>query len=136
MASFSAASKARLLTCHPDLQRLVNRVIERRDCTVVSGRRGQGEQDELYRTGFSQKKYPFSRHNSKPSEAVDVLKYHECTPHLRWDDVEGNYNFIGFVHGIADQLGIEIRSGADWDMDNDFSDQSFIDVAHFELVNA
>jgi peptidoglycan L-alanyl-D-glutamate endopeptidase CwlK len=136
MASFSAASKEKLLTCHPDLQRLFNRVVERRDCTIISGRRGEPEQNELFRTGFSQMKYPWSAHNYKPSKGVDVMSYHECEPHIRWDDIESTYNFIGYVQGMADLMDIEIRSGADWDNDNDFHDQSFIDAAHFELVNA
>ena len=136
MPSFSTASRKRLLTCHPDLQRLFNRVIERRDCTIVSGRRGEVEQNELYRTGFSQRKYPYSMHNQSPSVGVDAMPYHDCEPHLRWEDIESTYNFIGYVQGIADLLDIEIRSGADWNMNDEFDDQSFVDVAHFELVNA
>jgi len=136
MPSFSARSKERLLTCHQDVQRLLNHVILRRDCTIISGRRGKEEQNELLRTGFSKLAYPYSRHNSSPSLAVDVMPYHDCEPHIRWDDIETTYNFIGYIQGIADQLDIEIRSGADWDMDGDFHDQSFMDLAHIELVNA
>jgi hypothetical protein len=63
------------------------------------------------------------------------MPYFYMEPHIRWDDIESMYNFVGYVQGIADQLGIKIRSGADWDMDGDFGDQSFIDAAHFELVD-
>jgi hypothetical protein len=62
------------------------------------------------------------------------MPYFGCEPHIRWNDVESTYNFIGYVQGIADELGIKIRSGADWDMDNNFHDQSFMDLPHFELV--
>lgn len=134
MPQFSANSKTKLLTCHPDLQRLFNKVIKKRDCTVISGRRGEDEQNELLRTGFSRLAYPHSKHNHMPSLAVDVMPYHDCEPHIRYNDIESCYNFIGYVQGIADYLGINIRSGADWDFDLDFNDQSFIDVAHFELV--
>ena len=41
---------------------------------------------------------------------------------------------VGFVEGVAAALGIKIRSGADWDMDRNVSDQSFIDLPHIELV--
>jgi len=134
MPSFSPRSKEKLLTCHPDLQRLFNRVIEHRDCTVVSGHRGEEEQNELYRNGYSMKKFPFSRHNSTPSEAVDVMPYSSTEPHIDWEDTKSLYNFCGFVQGIACELGIKLRSGSDWDMDWDFKDQFFNDLAHFELV--
>ena len=134
MPQFSATSKARLITCHPDIQRLFNEVIKYRDCTIISGQRGEAEQNELFRRGMSQKKFPFSKHNSKPSVAADVMPYFDCEPHIRWDDVKSSYNFVGYVQAIADELGIKIRSGSDWDSDLDFGDQSFIDVAHFELV--
>ena len=134
MPQFSTHSKSRLATCHLDLQRLFNKVIERRDCSVLSGHRGEAEQNELLRKGFSRLAYPHSKHNTTPSIAVDVMPYHDCEPHIRYNDVEACYNFIGYVQGIADTLGIKIRSGADWDIDLDFDDQSFVDVAHFELV--
>ena len=133
MPEFSAKSKARLLSCHPDLQRLFNEVIKRRDCTIVVGHRGKEGQDEAYRGGFSQIRWPGSKHNSKPSLAVDVMPYFDTEPHIRWDDQLATYNFIGFVQGVADMLNTYIRTGADWDMDDDFYDQSFMDLPHFEL---
>jgi peptidoglycan L-alanyl-D-glutamate endopeptidase CwlK len=134
MPSFSQTSKRRLATCHPDLQKLFNKVIEHRDCTIICGYRTEGEQDEAYRTGHSQLKFPESMHNFNPSAAVDVMPYFDSEPHIRWNDVESTYNFIGYVQGIADELGIKIRSGSDWDIDLDFHDQSFMDLPHFELV--
>ncbi len=134
MPEFSEKSRAKLLTCHSELQRLFNAVVVNRDCTVVSGYRGELEQNELYRRGMSMKKFPYSKHNTNPSLAVDVMPYFGTTPHLRWDDIQSSYNFVGFVQGIADTFGIRIRSGADWNMNDDFDDQSFIDVAHYELV--
>ena len=135
MPEFSAKSKARLLSCHPDLQRLFNEVIKHRDCTIITGHRGKEGQDEAARNGFSRVRWPGSKHNRKPSLAVDVMPYFYVEPHIRWDDEISTYNFIGYVQGVADMLGIEIRSGADWDMDEDFFDQNFMDLPHFELVN-
>jgi peptidoglycan L-alanyl-D-glutamate endopeptidase CwlK len=134
MPSFSITSKRRLATCHPDLQKLFNKVIERRDCTIICGHRTEEEQNEAYRTGHSQLKFPQSKHNLNPSNAVDVMPYFDCEPHIRWNDLESTYNFIGYVQGIADELGVKIRSGSDWDLDLDFNDQSFMDLPHFELV--
>ena len=42
--------------------------------------------------------------------------------------------FAGYVKRVADDLGIAIRWGGDWDGDGDFSDQTFHDLPHFELV--
>jgi hypothetical protein len=134
MPEFSKSSRLKLATCHPDLQLLFNRVIINRDCTIICGNRGEEEQNEAYENGFSRLKYPESPHNRMPSMAVDVMPYSNAEPHIRWDDLESTYNFIGYVMGIADELGIRIRSGSDWDMDRDFHDQSFFDLPHFELV--
>lgn len=134
MPEFSSASKARLATCHPDLQRLFNRVIQNRDCTIICGHRTKEAQDEAYRGGFSRLKFPESMHNLEPSAAVDVMPYFNCTPHIRWDDIESTYNFVGYVQGIADELGIEIRNGGDWNSDLNFHDQSFMDLPHYELI--
>jgi len=41
--------------------------------------------------------------------------------------------FIGVVKGIASQMKIPIICGADWDGDNQMSDQKFDDWPHFEL---
>lgn len=134
MPQYSAKSKAKLMTCHPDLQRIFNEVIKYRDCTIIFGHRGEEEQNEFCRKGMSQLQYPHSKHNARPSLAVDVMPYFECEPHIRWDDSFSNYNFIGYVQAIADQMGIKIRSGADWNSNLDFMDQTFIDAGHFELV--
>ena len=134
MPRYSRTSERRLATCHPDLQELFNRVIQYRDCTIICGHRTKEEQNEAHRTGHSKLKFPESKHNQDPSLAVDVMPYFDTAPHIRWDDLESTYNFIGFVQGIADELGIKIRSGSDWDMDDDFHDQSFMDLPHYELV--
>lgn len=134
MPVFSARSKEKLLTCHEDLQRLFNKVIEHRDCTIICGYRGEVEQNEAYFNGHSKLMYPQSMHNKRPSLAVDVAPYFDCEPHIRWEDTYSFYNFIGYVQGIADTMNIKIRSGADWDNDSDFHDQSFFDTPHYELI--
>ena len=134
MPKFSPNSKQKLLTCHYDLQRLFNNVIKHRDCTVIFGHRGENEQNEAYRTGNSLLAWPHSTHNKVPSLGIDVMPYYDIEPHIRWEDTMAVYEFSGFVKGIASQMGIVIRHGYDWDMDNDFGDQTFMDGAHYELV--
>ena len=134
MPEFSAKSKARFLSSHPDLQRLFNEVIKHRDCTVLVGHRGQEGQDEAYRSGHSNKLWPSSKHNKKPAMANDVMPYFDEVPHIRWLDELATYEFVGYVQATADQMGIDIRSGADWDEDLDFHDQTLYDAAHYGLV--
>jgi len=136
MPTFSKRSQERLLSCHGTLIKLFNEVVKYYDCTIISGNRNEEEQNDLYDRGLSRLRYPNSKHNEYPSAAVDVAPYLKWRdPHIDWDDREGFYHFIGYVKGVADQLGIKIRSGADWDMDLDFHDQEFFDLVHFELVN-
>jgi hypothetical protein len=127
MPRFSEASKEKLATCHPDLQTLFNKVIQYYDCTVICGHRTQEEQDYLY-PAFTRLKWPNSKHNSTPSLAVDVAPYP-----IDWNDAKRFYHFAGFVYGVADMMGIDIRWGGDWDSDFEFGDQTFHDLPHYEL---
>lgn len=117
------------MTCHPELQKLFKEVIKGYDCTIIQGRRTKEEQDEYFRTGKSKVEWPNSKHNSSPSNAVDVAPYP-----IDWNDYYSFYHFGGYVKGVADQMGINIRWGGDWDSDNDLNDQTFQDLVHFEIV--
>jgi len=134
MSSFGKSSADKLATCHPDLQRLFNEVVKHYDCTILQGERTKEEQDEFFRTGRSKVQYPNSKHNSHPSMAVDVAPYFKEAPHIRWEDKEKFYHFAGYVQGVADQLGIKIRFGGNWDMDDELHDQTFMDLPHYELI--
>ena len=126
MIPFSAASQVKLATCHPDLQRLFNRVNELWPCTITYGRRTPEEQAELVRSGVS--KTLNSKHVRDPSLAVDV------TPDpLDWKDTSRFYYFGGFVLGVAESMGLRVRWGGDWDGDMQIKDQNFNDLVHFEL---
>ena len=129
MASFSASSKAALATAHPDLQRLFSEVIKHVDIKVLEGHRGKAKQDAAVAGGFSKTPWPKSRHNSKPSQAVDVVPYP-----LDWKNRERFFYLAGFVQACAAHLGISVRWGGDWDSDRDFTDQKFDDLPHWELV--
>lgn len=45
------------------------------------------------------------------------------------------YYFGGYVCGVADELGIAVRWGGDWDGDREIRDQSFNDLPHVERVD-
>jgi len=63
------------------------------------------------------------------ARAVDVAPYP-----IDWNDVRRFYYLIGYIRGIADKLGINIRVGADWNGNGEIKDQNFHDLPHIELV--
>lgn len=142
---FSKESMEQWMTVHPKLQELFMAVSEDYDCKIMEGHRGQKKQDEYFFQGLSKVRFPDSKHNSEPSLAVDAGPYPIKWPdeHLLKDMTAAEkeqiarlvrwYHFIGFVCGMAAAKGIEIRSGADWNQNNDFEDQKFKDLPHFEL---
>ena len=71
---YSSRSLQRLNTCDPDLVLLFTEVLADPECpsdiTILEGHRGEARQDEMYRTGKSQLRWPRSKHNSTPSMAA------------------------------------------------------------------
>jgi len=129
MPKFGKSSQARLDTCHPDLQLLLNFVIKKIDITILCGHRTEAEQNKAYREKKSKLKFPQSKHNKVPSMAVDLSLYP-----INWSDHGSFYMVIGYIRRVADELGIKIRVGSDWDGDWKTKDQSFHDLPHIELV--
>lgn len=130
MSSFSTSSRKRLETCHPDLQRLFTEVVKNYDCAVLCGHRTEAEQNFAFKTGVSKAAWPLSRHNTTPSEAIDVMPYP-----IDWKDLNRLYHFAGYVLATAHRLGIEIRWGMAWNGDFKFNTKGMLmDGPHWELV--
>jgi len=125
----------KLMNCDKQLIDLMNEVILYYDCIILCGHRNKEDQDDAYFSGHSKVKYPKSKHNNTPSRAVDVAPYFAEKPHIRWNDTESFYHFMGYVKAVADRLKIRIRFGLDWDSDNNFKDQTFFDLVHIELLD-
>lgn len=137
MPSFGERSRKNLETCHPLIQDLLNECIKYFDFSVIEGHRTTAEQQKVFAEGKStldgvNKK---SRHQTLPSEAVDVMPW---PPELHgkniWDDMERWCQFIGKVQGIALMMGISIRVGLDWNNDGSIKDHKFVDAPHIELL--
>jgi len=133
MPKFSRKSQEILFTCHEYIQVVMRDVVKIIDITIISGKRGEEEQNWLYRNGFSKKMFPNSKHNSEVndtlSEAVDIAPYP-----VDWEDKEKFYYVAGHVMAVADGRSVALRWGGDWDMDDDLHDQTFMDLGHFEIV--
>lgn len=120
MPEFGKTSRARLETCHPDLQRLFNEVIKEMDCSIICGHRGKVDQDEAFRLGNSKVTWPRSKHNSTPSNAVDAVPYP-----IDWKNFDRFNQMAVIVKRKAEELGIKIVWGGDW--------KTFKDLPHWEL---
>ena len=130
MPRFGKKSKERLATCDERLQKVFNEVINYVDCSVVEGHRDERKQNQYLSEGKSKDQYPFGRHNTKPSRAVDVAPYP-----IDWNDRERFHLFAGFVLGIAYSMDISLRWGGDWNQNFEVDDNKFDDFPHFELLN-
>jgi len=126
MPKFSKRSLIQLESCHIVLQRLLRRVIERTDFTVICGFRNQEAQDKAYANGRSKLKFPHSKHNISPSLAVDCVPYP-----VDWNDMQRFRDLASVVKEEfaampeAEKLRYELVWGGDW--------KTFVDAPHFEL---
>lgn len=140
MPRFGKSSEARLSTCHSDLQRIFNKVIQYTDCSVFCGHRGEEAQNLAYEKGFSQLSFPQSKHNTYPSYAVDAGPYFIELKNTDWSDKVAFGVFAGQVKQIAlemfekGEINHLLRWGGDWDGDGRSLDESFSDLPHFELI--
>ena len=135
MPTFGKASRERLDTCHADLQRIMEAVVERYDIAIICGHRNEIAQMLAYEQGKSQLPWPQSKHNSYPSQAVDIAPYP-----IDWNDREAFALMAGWVLCVADRLLQEgkvthaLKWGGDWNRDHKTRDHRFLDFPHFELV--
>lgn len=129
MPNFSKKSSDRLQSCHSKLQTLAKEVVKKYDITIACGHRTESAQNLAFSKGYSTLMWPHSKHNSIPSLAVDIVPYPEL-----WKSKKKLAHLMGYIKATAERLNIKIRQGIDWDMDNDFNDQSFHDLPHIELV--
>jgi peptidoglycan L-alanyl-D-glutamate endopeptidase CwlK len=138
MPRLSESSKAKLATCDPRLQEILNEAILYVDFVVLQGHRGEAEQNEAYRTGKSKLKWPHGNHNSMPSRAVDIAPWLPGVK-IDWTDLIAFGRLMGIVQALGARKGIKLRFGVDWDGDfrsvGPDPDESFLDAPHVELVD-
>lgn len=138
MPQFSPDSAAKLATCHPLLQELFNEAINHIDITIIEGHRGEAEQEAAFAAGKSEKHWPDGNHNAMPSNAVDAGPYHPGLG-VVWKDVPAFALMMGYIKRIADEKGIKIRLGLDWNsnfLTAGIADpnEHFLDAPHVELA--
>lgn len=127
---WSYSSLIKLEQLDVGLRCLVNKVRDKRDISIITGHRGEADQDLMVRLGRSRVVWPDSKHNQLPSFAVDVQPYPYIEKTLEKD--------LGYIAGLfvayGDAEGLTIRWGGDWDKDGETHDQDWDDLFHFEIV--
>lgn len=144
MPNFSKNSLDKLNTCHEDIIIILSRLIELYDFSVIEGHRSQETQMKYFAEGKSKLDgvASLSKHQSYPSMAVDIMPWAAGTNAFSGKEKDNRrfYTMMGMVKAIAAQLKAEglithnVRFGLDWDNDEIYTDQTFDDLPHFELV--
>lgn len=79
MSAYGKTSLARLATCHPVLQTLMQKAMATcppgMDWSIICGHRGKEAQEAAVAGGFSGVHWPNGKHNATPSMAVDVAPF-------------------------------------------------------------
>jgi peptidoglycan L-alanyl-D-glutamate endopeptidase CwlK len=124
-----ARSKKSLAKAHPLLQKLFTAVADETDIIILDSTRGKAEQELAFARGTTKVQFGNSAHNYVPAIALDV-----CPAPIDWKNTK-KFIILGkrFVLPIAKELGIPIRWGADWNMNSNLKDESFVDMPHYEL---
>lgn len=135
MYKYSKNSLKKLQAVDYRLVLLFTKIIDYYDHTILTGHRTHQEQTKAFLQKRSKVSWPNSKHNSVPSRAIDVAPWPipDNWGADNWKDLVHFYEFAAIVRYEANKMGIAIRWGGDWDGDNDYKDQKFNDLVHFEL---
>lgn len=120
MFKFSKTSQDNRDTCHPDLIKLMDASIKSSpiDFSIICGHRGAEAQNEANENGFSDLRYPLSKHNMIPSDGIDIQPY----PYTQEDKNDLNHAKFKIlskhIKSVAKKLDIDvINGGLDWGKD-------------------
>lgn len=137
--ALGAKSLAKLEGVHPNLVKVVKRAIQisDQDFMVLEGVRTLKRQKELYAQGRTKPgpKVTWtlnSRHIPKADglgHAVDLVPYP-----VDWNTASKFDAIYKAMMVAADDLGVQIRSGMDWDGDGKLREAKEYDSPHFELA--
>ena len=138
--TFGKSSLTALHGVHPLLVATVAVALKKStvDFKVLEGVRTKERQAELYAQGrtkpgsvvtWTMNSRHFIDKSTGYGHAVDLLP----APY-DWKDL-ANFDAVAeAMFAAADELGVKIRWGADWDMDGNYREKGEHDSPHFELV--
>jgi hypothetical protein len=128
---FTNTERQRLLSADPLLEELCVEVNKKFPIFIVCGKRDKDAQELAFAHGLTKVHYPNSKHNTEPySKAIDICPYP-----IDWNNRKAFYEMYKVVMETAQELGIKIRAGADFNQDGDLTNDKFVDLPHFELAD-
>ena len=135
-------SKEKLKDVHPKLAKIVARAIELSevDFTVVQGNRTQAQQDALYAQGRT-KPGPIvtktRNSNHIGGRAVDIMPWIDGKLFMpdrpTKEDAKLWFRINQAMQLAACEDGIKLRWGGDFNQDGNLTNDSFVDLPHWEL---
>jgi len=120
MPKFGLKSRKKLETCNKKIQKIMHEAIKRMDFTVLCGFRSEEEQNKVYSKGASKLKFPKSRHNKNPSDAIDIAPWP-----IDWNNLARFRKLASIVKEEAKKLGYKVTWGGDW--------TTLVDMPHFQI---
>lgn len=122
----------RFNTIDPRLQNWLIRLNEKIPVTIICGARTDAEQLQALKEKKSKLGPDKSKHCAKPlSLAVDI-----APDPLDWKATNAFYWLGGYGKALADAMGLPIRWGGDFNRNYVVTDESFLDLVHFEIDEA
>lgn len=131
---FSNNSERQLSTMKQDLVNVFRKALSWgiMDITIVEGYRDRETQNKYFDMGKSRVKYPDGRHNKIPSDAGDAAPF--VAGKVSWNKFHCCV-LSGIILAAAEELGVRLRWGGNWDMDDEpITDQDFQDLVHYEVI--
>ena len=121
-------SKAKLSNAHYILQKLADKALEisKQDLKVICSFRNEHDQNKAFAEGTSKLKWPKSKHNCQPSEAIDVVPLP-----LDWNNIAPFEEMVECFEEAWHLLDEDITK--DWVLQVG-ADFSFRDYPHFQIV--
>ena len=138
--SFSQRSLNNLKGVHPKLVAVVNRALELSLCdfTVLEGVRSQARQDELWAQGRTKPGPVVTWVKTSGTHGIQADGYGhavDLAPYpIDWNDLERFDQVSKAMFAAAKELGVKIRWGGNWDMDENPREKGESDSPHFELL--
>lgn len=138
MSNFKFGSKSlkELSTVKPALQKVAHRALELSDIdfTIVQGIRTVSQSAQNAQNGTSFLKDP-SKSKHITGDAIDFAPLKDGK--IDWNDRETFWKVALVFKRAAEELGIKVRLGADWNGSGDYKDEvkrGVFDGGHIELV--
>lgn len=141
MFTFSERSLNNLKGVHPKLVAVVKRalVLSPIDFTVLEGVRSQARQDELWAQGRTKPGPVVTWVQTSGTHGIQADGYGhavDLAPYpIDWNDFERFDQLATVMFAAAKELGVTLRWGGNWDMDDLLHEKGESDSPHFELVN-